>query len=198
MRFRIAATTLLFLVFAAVPPEASSQTPFVGQVRIFAGNFAPVGWAFCDGQLLAISQYETLFNLIGTTYGGDGVTTFALPDLRGRVALGTGTGPGLSSYSIGQQGGEETVTLTTSTIPSHNHVIEATQSPGTSASPAGAVPAVAPDGLPAMVAPGPVPNDHLTGIAVIPAGGGQAHDNIKPYTAVRFIIALEGIFPSRP
>src|SRR5512135_2464461 len=99
--------------------------PYVGEIRMFAGNFAPAGWMFCEGQLLAISEFETLFNLIGTTYGGDGQSTFALPDLRSRVPLHMGQGPGLSSYIIGQNGGAEEVTLTTNQIPSHNHVPQA-------------------------------------------------------------------------
>ncbi|MDQ5929487.1 MAG: hypothetical protein QG594_1266 [Bacteroidota bacterium] len=113
--------TFILLMFLLASKFAYSQQPYVGEVRLFAGNFAPNGWFFCDGQLLPISEYDTLFMLIGTTYGGDGQTTFALPDLRGRVPIGMGQGPGLSNRILGEKAGQETITLTTANMPQHNH-----------------------------------------------------------------------------
>lgn len=170
--------------------------PFIGEVRIFAGNFAPVSWAFCDGALLSISEYETLFNLIGTTYGGDGVTTFALPDLRGRVPMHQGTGPGLSTRVIGEQQGTETVTLQPQQMPTHSHPAIASSLDGTSASPAGTVWAAGAGGARAYAtaATGVV---NLAGAAVANAGNGQPHENMQPFLAVNYIISLFGIFPSR-
>jgi microcystin-dependent protein len=111
--------------------------PFIGEIRMFGGNFAPRQWALCDGQLLSIAQYQALFSLLGTTYGGNGVSTFALPNLQGRLALGYGQGPGLSNYALGQTGGSETVTLTTSTMPGHNHSLLATTNAGDQTDPTG-------------------------------------------------------------
>src|SRR5271157_5430691 len=112
------------------------SNPFVAEIRIFCGNFAPTGWAFCNGQILPIAQNTALFSLLGTTYGGDGRTTFALPDLRGRVPISSGQGPGLASYALGQSGGAETATLGASQLPAHNHLVNAVSGPATSAHPA--------------------------------------------------------------
>lgn len=161
---------------------------------MFAGNFPPLGWAFCDGQTLPIAVYDTLFSLIGTTYGGDGQTTFRLPDLRGRLPVHMGQGPGLSNYTIGQTAGTEVATLNTNEIPAHTHAFApATSEPADRRNPRGALfarttePAYAPPPLSGSMAPGVSGN----------AGGSQPHPNLQPYLCVNFIIALEGIYPSR-
>lgn len=166
--------------------------PYVGEIRIFAGNFAPAGWLFCEGQLLPISENETLFQLIGTTYGGDGESTFALPDLRGRLAIHQGSGAG-SSYIIGETGGAEQVTLTVNQIPSHTHPMRASTSTGTQGSAAGAVPASG-SGI-SLYRPAPA-NQAMAADAVQLIGGSQPHENMHPYLCVSFIISLFGIFPS--
>lgn len=163
-------------------------------------NFAARGWAFCDGQLLPISQNTALFSLLGTTYGGDGRTTFGLPDLRGRVAIHPGHGPGLSNYNWGQRGGVETVTLNVTEMPSHNHSATGTpkvnKQAGGQDSPEGAVPAVAPDDTYTDSANA---NGLANSIAVTVAnnGGNMPHTNIQPYLGIYHSIALQGIFPSR-
>lgn len=168
--------------------------PYVGEIRMFAGNFAPAGWMFCEGQQLPISEYETLFQLIGTTYGGDGQNTFALPDLRGRIPVHMGQGPGASqSYTIGQTGGVETVTLTTQQIPTHSHTPLAQSETGTQAGPGGGVWAASSLRLFTSFAPTKQMDAHAMG----PAGGSQPHDNFQPYLCVDFIISLFGIFPSQ-
>lgn len=170
------------------------STPYIGEIRIFAGNFAPAGWAFCHGQLLAVSQHDALFSLIGTTYGGDGQTTFALPELRGRLPIHAGTGPGLSPRALGSQGGSEQVSLTVNQMPSHGHgPLQATSLRGSSANPGGAVLAESPQISPyAAEAPGV----SLDANSVSTAGGSQPHNNVMPFLCVNFIIALFGIFPS--
>ncbi len=168
-------------------------TPYIGEIRMFAGNFAPVGWAFCQGQLLAISEYETLFNLIGTTYGGDGQSTFGLPNLASRVPVHMGQGSGLSSYVIGQSGGTEIVTLTTNQIPAHAHVPQASSGSGPQSSPSGNVWASSTN-LPYS---SNAPSSALAAPAIGLAGGSQPHDNMIPYLVVNFIISLFGIFPSQ-
>ncbi len=155
---------------------------------MFAGNFAPAGWAFCDGSLLAISENDTLFNLIGTTYGGDGQSTFALPDLRSRVPMHMGSG-----FSLGQMGGEEQVTLTTSQIPAHTHVPQANTGSGTQANPAGNVWAGSAN-LPYSTS---APSAAMAPGAICPDGGSQPHDNMVPYLGINFIISLFGIYPSQ-
>ena len=163
--------------------------PYIGEIRMFAGNFAPAGWMFCEGQLLPISENETLFNLIGTTYGGDGQSTFALPDLRGRVPIHQG-----NSFTLAETGGVETVTLTTNQIPSHGHIAVAnTSASGTS--PTGTVWAGNPD-LAQFAAPASI-NVQMSPLTVQNTGGSQPHDNLIPYLAVDFIISLYGIFPSQ-
>ena len=174
------------------------STPFIGQITMFGGNFAPRGWALCDGQLLPINSYSALFSILGTTYGGDGRTTFALPDLRGRVAVHPGSGPGLSAYRLGQKGGVETVTLTTSEIPAHSHALNINSSNGNTSNGTDAV--IAGYGTSAP----PVGNFTNAGAnstasssSIANAGGSQGHSNVQPFGCVEFIIALEGIFPSR-
>jgi len=163
-------------------------TPFIGQITLFAGNFAPRGWAFCEGQLLPIAQNTALFSILGTTYGGNGETTFALPDLRGRAPIHHGQGPGLSDRYLGEQGGEETHELTTAELPLHSHPAGASGGAQTTNRPAGAVPARG--GVYAAS------QDTTMGGATA-AGGGQPHNTMQPYLALSYIIALEGIFPAR-
>jgi microcystin-dependent protein len=162
---------------------------YYGEIRIFAGNFAPLGWAFCDGQPLPIDQNESLFILIGTTYGGDGQSTFALPDLRGRAPVHQGQGPGLSNYLIGEAGGVESVTLTTQQIPAHTHALAATNASGTQLNPGGNL-------LANSQGPQPYiqenPDGNLNAQAVGAAGGSQPHDNLQPHLGLNFIISLVG------
>lgn len=174
---------------------------FLGEIRLFAGNFPPRGWAFCDGALLAIAQNDALFALIGTTYGGDGQSTFALPDLRGRVPLHQGTLAG-NNYVIGQQAGAESVTLTSSQLPPHSHSASASlaapPATGTGISLAGPgtyVPAA--PGKPRLYAPAGSSPAAMAAQAIQATGGGQPHNNMAPFLALSFIIALEGIFPSQ-
>lgn len=169
--------------------------PYVGEIRIFAGNFAPVGWMFCDGQLLAIAENETLFNLIGTTYGGDGQSTFALPDLRGRLPLHQGTNAG-QSFILAQNGGTEEVTLTTQQIPIHTHPHMCSSGGGTTTTdPTNAVPAPADI---SMYSTAGFDNATQMGAPMLsdPTGGSQPHTNFMPYLCVNFIISLFGLFPS--
>ena len=163
--------------------------PFIGEIILFAGNFAPRGWALCNGQILAISQNTALFSILGTTYGGNGQTTFALPDLRGRVPVHPGQGPGLSPYDLGQAGGTETVTLNVAEMPQHTHPQPATNGEQTTNRPNGALPARG--GVYAQT------SDGSTLTPPSPVGGSQPHNNIQPYLGLNYIIALEGIFPSR-
>jgi microcystin-dependent protein len=164
------------------------SSPFIGEIRMFGGNFAPAGWAFCDGSLQPIDQNPALFQLIGTTYGGDGQTTFALPDLRSRVPVHVGPG-----FALGQSGGVETVTLTTSQIPAHSHVPQATIPSGTAPGPANTVWAQSSLNQFSPNAPG----TNLDPGALGTAGGSQPHDNMVPFLAVNFILSLFGIFPSQ-
>lgn len=168
--------------------------PYVGEVRLFAGNFAPSGWAFCNGAILSISENETLFQLIGTTYGGNGVTTFAVPDLRGRVPIHQGTGNGLSGRIIGETGGVESVTLTVSQMPVHTHAVGADTRAGTSTKPQGRVWSASAPSL-TYAAPAGA-NTTLNPATVLASGGSQPHENMLPFLAVNFIISLFGIFPS--
>lgn len=170
------------------------SNPYYGEIRMFAGNFAPQGWAFCDGQLLAISDNDVLFSLIGTTYGGDGVSTFALPDLRGRLPLHQGQGSGLSLRRMGQTGGVENVTLTANQMPAHSHTLRASS-------------AIA--GRPTAqnnflgkstntdIYTGDAPDGSMANTAITTVGGNQPHANIQPYQCINYIISLLGIYPSR-
>ena len=162
--------------------------PYVGEIRMFAGNFAPVGWMFCEGQLLPISEYETLFNLIGTTYGGDGESTFGLPDLRGRLPIHQGNG-----FTLAETGGVEEVTLTVNQIPAHGHPLLATTNAATTPNVANALPAT---GLLSQLYWGDPPDAGAATQAVSSVGGSQPHTNFQPYLCVDFIISLFGIFPS--
>jgi microcystin-dependent protein len=165
--------------------------PFIAEIRIFAGNFAPRGWAFCDGQLLPIAQNTALFSLIGTTYGGDGRTTTALPDLEGRAPMHAGRGPGLTTRRLGDKAGAESVVLAESQIPSHSHPLVGTQEDVDASSPVGNYLATGNDlystSNGATLAGSSLPN----------TGGSQAHNNMQPYLALNFIIALVGVYPSR-
>lgn len=169
--------------------------PILGQIIMFAGNFAPRGWALCDGQLLAISSNTALFSILGTTYGGDGRTTFALPDLRGRFPMHPGTGPGLSLRRLGERGGSETSTLTVNNLPSHTHAatLHASGNPADTANPAAANLGVAE----AYSMQAPSVDLAADAITTANTGGGQNFDNMPPFNNINFIIALQGVFPSR-
>lgn len=171
--------------------------PFVAEIRLFPFTFPPKGWAWCDGQILPISQNTALFSLLGTTYGGNGQTTFALPDLRGRVPLHEGQGPGLSQRSLGESGGSATVTLIESEIPTHTHGLTASAAAGYARSPSGELFANQSGGVNSYAAPsGP---QALLASAVTAAVGGDApHNNMAPYRVVYYCIALQGIYPPRP
>ena len=170
--------------------------PFVAEIRIFPFNFAPKGWAWCDGQLLPLSQNTALFSLLGTTYGGNGKSNFALPDLQGRAPMHPGQGPGLSLHDLGETGGSETVSLLESEIPAHSHALMAQGAPADTNVPAGnsiarvigATPYLAPAGAP-LVSMAPE--------SLAPAGGDQPHNNMQPYLTFYFCIALQGVFPPR-
>lgn len=184
----------VLLCIALASSMASAQQRYVGSISLVPYNFAPVGTALCNGQLLSIAQNTVLFDLIGTTYGGDGQTNFALPDLRGRVAIGMGQGPGLSNHVIGEEAGTETVTLTVSQIPSHNHSAIASTSSGNTVDPTNA-----------YWAPGPriflyssaANLTQMNPAAIGSAGSNLPHDNVKPYLTLNYVIWLFGIFPSQ-
>jgi microcystin-dependent protein len=167
--------------------------PYIGEIRMFAGSFAPNGWMFCEGQQIQIADNSTLFTLIGTTYGGDGVQTFALPDLRGRLPLHTGTGNSGTNYMLGQSVGTETVTLTTNQLPNHNHALAASSQPGTALSPSGAFFAASA----AQNAGYATAADSTLALTAAGSTGGQPHNNMQPYLCVSFIISLFGVFPSQ-
>jgi microcystin-dependent protein len=163
--------------------------PYVGEIRMFAGNFAPAGWMFCEGQLLAISENETLFQLIGTTYGGDGESTFALPDLRGRIPIHQGNG-----FILAETGGSEEITLTVNQIPAHAHPFLASTDVSQDTSPAGKTVGQASGG--ALLYIQDSTDSNMSPQAIAPVGGSQPHTNFQPYLCVNFIISLFGIFPS--
>jgi microcystin-dependent protein len=163
---------------------------YIGEIRLVAFNFAPVGWALCDGRLLPINQNQALFSLLGTYFGGDGRTTFAIPDLRGRVPVGTGESVTGTTYDIGATGGEETVKLAVAQLPSHTHRARADKTASTTKNPAGAVPALGGAYAAAQ-------NANMNATMLTKSGGGQAHENRQPYLSLSYIIALVGIFPSR-
>ncbi len=171
--------------------------PFVAEIRIFPFNFAPKGWAFCDGQLLPLSQNTALFSLLGTTYGGNGKSNFALPNLQGRTALHWGQGPGLSLYDLGQEGGQETVSLLESELPVHNHSLAVSDQQAASRIPAGAVLGESFNGnVYKSGAPTP-PLVSMASSSLAPAGGDMPHNNMMPYLTLNFCIALQGVFPPR-
>ena len=163
--------------------------PYIGEIRMFAGNFAPAGWMFCEGQLLPISENETLFNLIGTTYGGDGQETFALPDLRGRIPIHAGSG-----FILAETGGAEEITLTVNQIPAHSHPLLATSNPGSITAPANGVLAKTTTGFLYI---NENPTGTMAATSISPVGGSQPHTNFQPYLCVNFILSLFGIFPSQ-
>jgi len=160
--------------------------PYVGEIRMFGGNFAPAGWMFCQGQLLAISQYETLYNLIGTTYGGDGLSTFGLPDLRGRLPIDVGPG-----FVLAQSGGAETVTLTTNQMPAHSHTVSASTGQNSATLPGNSFLATGPD-----IYEQNTPGNTTMAATISSVGGSQPHDNFQPYLCLSFIISLFGVYPS--
>lgn len=167
--------------------------PYVGEIRMFGGTFAPAGWAFCDGQTMAISENDTLFTLIGTTYGGDGQETFNLPDLRGRVPIHMGTGKNSITYQLAEKAGEESVTLTTQQIPIHSHPVVASTNPGNATQPTGNVTS---QNASVTIYRAQDPAVNMNAQAVGPAGGNQPHENLQPYLCINFIISLFGIYPS--
>jgi microcystin-dependent protein len=168
--------------------------PFVAEIRIFPFSFAPKGWALCNGQILPLAQNTALFSLLGTTYGGNGLNTFGLPDLQGSAPMHAGDGPGLSPRDLGQTGGSEIVTLLPSEIPSHSHGLRASAQDATTRIAAGQLPATG-IGVGMYGAPGTV--TPLSPVAVAQAGGGQPHNNMQPYLTLNFCIALQGVFPPR-
>lgn len=187
---------VVFVLTLFVSFVSFSQEGFIGEVRMFAGNFPPRTWAFCEGQLLPISQNQALFSILGTMYGGDGRTTFGLPDLRGRIPMGMGSGPGLTPRnSQGQKLGSETNTLTTVNLPSHNHTVNAVSTTGNSTAPGGHVLANTNnfDNEYSNASANTTMNNSMIGNT----GGSQAVNNIQPSTTIRFIICLQGVFPSR-
>ena len=170
--------------------------PFVAEIRIFPFNFSPRGWAWCNGQLLPISQNTALFSLLGTTYGGDGKSTFALPNLQGRAPMHPGQGPGLSLHDLGEQGGSEHVTLLQSEIPAHSHTMRANEFTGNNSIPAPSVSLAESTGGNAY-APASSPQTQATPEALSPSGGSVPHNNMQPYLTMNFNIALQGVFPPR-
>lgn len=168
--------------------------PFVAEIRIFPFNFAPRGWAFCNGQILPLSQNTALFSLLGTTYGGNGQSTFALPNMQGNAPMHPGQGPGLSLYDLGQTGGSETVSLLVSEIPSHSHGVSASAGDGTDQSPNNEKLATG-IGIGQYAVPGAL--TQLSPNALAPTGGGQPHNNMMPYLTLNFCISLQGVFPPR-
>jgi microcystin-dependent protein len=190
MKKLIIASAFLFCTLFSFRVKA--QDAYIGEIRMFAGNFAPQGWAKCEGQLLPIAQFQALFSLLGTTYGGNGQNNFALPDLRGRVPMGVGTGPGLPQYVLGQTGGTVNNTLTTDNLPPHQHAILAEVAAGTTASPTNAY----------LANTGAVDREFATTSSTTmgstgPVGNGVPVNNMQPYTTLTFIICLQGIYPTQ-
>jgi microcystin-dependent protein len=180
------------------------SNPFLAEIRIFTGNFAPKGWALCDGQLMSISQNTALFSLLGTTYGGNGTSNFALPNLQGSAPMQAGQGPGLSLRDLGEVGGEQTVTLLQTEIPSHSHSFSATVTPGTTATCTNNQPALASagggkqgGGNSLLYYSSGNTNVQMNPLGLTPAGGGLPHNNMHPFLGLTFIIALQGVYPAR-
>jgi microcystin-dependent protein len=171
--------------------------PFVAEVRIFAGNFAPTGWATCDGQLFPISQNTALYSLLGTTYGGDGKSNFALPNLEGSAVIGAGQGAGLSPHDLGETGGQSSVTLLQSEIPSHSHSIGATDAAASTGTPSPQVILAAGTAPDAYIAAGSAASLQLDAQALAMTGNSMPHNNMQPYLTLLYIIALQGVFPPR-
>lgn len=187
----------LFIFCSLIFTKAAytQSDPYIGQIAIVGFDFAPRGWASCDGQILSIAQNTALFSLLGTTYGGDGQTTFALPDLRGRVPIHRGQGPGLSNYSLGQSGGSQTITLTTAQLPAHSHSVNAVTTDGNTSIPTGALPAGTKTLDPEYS--NLTSNTAMSTSMIGSTGGGQPVSIIQPYLTVHYIIALQGVFPPR-
>ena len=176
------------------------SNPFVAEIRIFPGNFAPVGWALCNGQVLPISQNTALFSLLGTTYGGDGRSNFALPNLQGRAPMHPGQGPGLSLHDLGESSGAEIVTLIVNELPIHTHAkspLTSRNAAGNAKTPAGNIPAQDAASVTATYVDDAAPQGLMAAQSTSSTGGAQAHNNMRPYLTLNFIIALQGIFPSR-
>jgi len=170
--------------------------PFIGTIIPVGFNFAPVGWGECNGQLLPIAQNQALFSLLGTAYGGDGISTFALPDLRGRVSVGLGQGGGLSPYTIGQRGGAETITLIAAQLPGHQHGVNCTDTNANVGTPVNGLPAT--DTVPQIdLWSSASPDAQMSSVMIGPSGSGAPHENRQPYQTVNWIIALEGLYPPR-
>ena len=190
--------TMGMVILLGMPSTAlAAMEPFVGEIMMFGGTFCPRGWANADGQLLPVNQNQALFSLLGTTYGGDGRTTFALPDLRGRVPLHVGTGPGLAERRQGSKGGEENHTLNISEIPAHQHALNASKGDANQSSPTGN--ALANQNRKSRIYAPPTP-DSLTPMhaaTVGATGGNRAHNTMPPFLGIRFCIALQGVYPSR-
>jgi microcystin-dependent protein len=189
---RIATLLVLTALLLFAVPAHAQDNQFIGQIDIVGFNFAPTGWAICNGQIMSIAQNTALFSLLGTTYGGDGVTTFALPDLRGRMAIHQGQGPGLANYIIGQLSGEEQVTLTLNQLPNHTHLPMGSSSTANALSPSSAVWATTTTFLYSSTGT-PVPMTAAIGAT----GGGGPHENRPPFLVMNFIISLFGVFPSQ-
>jgi microcystin-dependent protein len=169
--------------------------PFIGEIRMFGGSFAPAGWAFCNGQLMPISENDALFTLLGTTYGGDGQETFGLPDLQGRMPIHFGQGPGISqTYQIGEAAGVESVTVSVNQLPTHNHALMASNDPGNATGPGGNLLSNPFNTFPYFPAAGSL---QLNAQTLAPQGGSQPHDNMMPFLCISFIISLFGIFPTQ-
>lgn len=192
MKKKLTVSIIICIMILAVSPKSNAQEAMLGEVKMFAGNFAPRGWALCEGQLLPISQNQALFSILGTMYGGDGRTTFALPDLRGRVPVGAGNGPGLSPVSIGQKKGTETTTLTNANLPAQSGGnVSGINSTGIKSQKNNAdLNVLVPSGTPGST---PVTNITTGGSA----GGNQPVNNVQPSIGIKYIIAIQGIFPSR-
>lgn len=194
---------LIITAFLLSIEFASAQDAYLGQIILFAGNFEPRGWAFCDGRILQIAQNSALFSLLGTYYGGDGRTTFALPDLRGRVPVGAGQAPGLSNYELGESAGQESVALLVTQIPAHVHGLNNMQVAcdnvtATSNSPANTIPAIVTNGANSYgTTKNALMHTSQGNIGTLPIGGSMPHNNNKPYVSVNYIIALQGVFPQR-
>jgi microcystin-dependent protein len=193
MRSRYAVLLLVVCAIMAVLP-AAAQEPYLGEIRFVGFNFAPTGWAQCNGQLLSIAENTALFSLLGTTFGGDGKTTFALPDMRGRVPLGIGQGTGLTARTLGETGGQEKVTLTIAEIPKHRHALAAASGSADSKAPKGDVLA---NSSTAAIYSTTAPTVDLAAASIGVQGGGQPHENMQPFLGMNCIIALQGIFPPR-
>jgi len=174
------------------------SNPFVAEIRIFPGNFAPTGWALCDGQVMPISQNTALFSLLGTTYGGDGKSTFALPNFQGSAPVQAGQGPGLSNYDLGQAGGEPTVTLLSSEMPLHTHTVRCNNGSGDVNTPTNNTWCKSHTGKTPLNMYAAASNTTMNPSAVSLAGGNLPHNNMPPYLVLTFIIALQGVFPPRP